>query len=114
MLSKIVLIFLHDRRAQGRETPAGGAVIGQLKHVTPPKRWESKGTSVLQSVYHANARQFAELSSSLIKAMSCCSTTTYMTTCFSHNFQPFSLDLHHHLYTCAMDRGCFLIPVHST
>ena len=27
--------ILHDQRAHGRETPAGGAVIGQLKHMSP-------------------------------------------------------------------------------
>ena len=33
----------NDRRACGSETPAGGAVIGQLKHVTPQHGGKVKG-----------------------------------------------------------------------
>ena len=33
----------HDQRAQGSDTPAGGAVIGQLKHVTLRQGGKVKG-----------------------------------------------------------------------
>ena len=55
--------ILNERVSPGARTPPGGAVIGQLKHMTPENgRNIKKVESLLSSVDHANTRQFYELS----------------------------------------------------
>ena len=61
---RLATIF-YERVAHGTRTPAGGAVIGLVHHVTPRSWWEiQEEETLLLSVYHANARQFCELSTS--------------------------------------------------
>ena len=56
-------VIFYEWVARVTRTPAAGAVICQIDHVTPRKRWDKqKEESLLSSVYHANACQFYELS----------------------------------------------------